>query len=164
MSSGEVLNAVVVVLLVGFVLRRQVVARPIVMRKLWVLPVILLVAGISGISHVDDGHLSSTGATWLSIDLVTSLASGALRGCVVRVYVRDGVLWRQGGRVTIALWIVSIGVRVLIGVLASHAGVGEVSDAALESSFGLSLLGQNGVVALRGSRTGVPFAVGTSRS
>jgi hypothetical protein len=163
MSSGDVLNAVLVLALVGFVLYRQTIARPVVARQLVVLPAILIIIGISAISHVDHGHLSSTATTYLAIDLVTSLALGAVRGCFVHVYSRDGVMWRQGGRVTIALWLVAIGVRVVIGILASNAGVGSVSDAALEAAFGLSLLGQNAVVALRGSQQGIPFALQSSR-
>jgi len=67
-------------------------------------------------------------------------------------------MWRQGGLVTVALWLVTIGIRIVIAILAGAAGVGTVMNAALELSLGVSLLAQNGVVALRGSRMGLHFA------
>ena len=157
-SVTAILNAVLVLALVGFVLYRQTVARPVVARRLVILPGILVIIGIAAISHVDNGVLNATAALYLGIDLLASLALGALRGCFVRVYQRDGVMWRQGGAVTLALWLVSIAVRAVITILATNAGVGNVSNAGLELALGLTLLAQNGVVALRGSRQGIPFA------
>ncbi len=159
MSRAEILNAVVVVAVVAWVLYRQTVARPVVARRLWILPGILIVVGVGAISKADGGHLSATATSYLSVDLVSSLALGVVRGRFVRVFSRDGVMWRQGDWTTITLWVVSIGVRVLIGVLAANAGVGHVSGAALEMALGLSLLGQNAMVALRGSQQGIPFAL-----
>ncbi len=157
-NVSGILNAVLVLALVAWVLYRQTIARPVSARSLWLLPGILVVIGVAAISNVNKGNLSTTAITYLGIDLVSSVALGALRGCFVRVFARDGVMWRQGGAITIALWLVAIGVRVVIAILASHAGVGNVSDAALEVALGMSLLAQNGVVALRGSRQGLHFA------
>jgi hypothetical protein len=162
-NAGDVFNVVLVVALLAWVLYRQTVARPVGIRSLWVLPGILIIIGVSGLSHVDNGHLSATAWRYLTVDLVTSVALGALRGGFVQVFERNGVMWRQGNKITIALWVVAIAVRLLIGVFASHAGVGKVSDTALEAAFGLSLLGQNAVVALRGSQMGLPFAPSASR-
>jgi hypothetical protein len=164
MNIGGALNVVLVLALVGWVLYRQTIARPVVARSLWLLPGILIVIGASAVSHVDNGHLSGTATAYLAVDLVSGVALGALRGCFVRVYQQNGVMWRQGSRLTIALWLVNIGVRILISILAADAGVGSVSDAALEIALGLSLLGQNGVVAWRGYSRGIPFAASTARS
>jgi len=153
-----ILNAVLILALVCFVLYRQTVARPVVARRLVILPAILVVIGVAAISHVDNGALSATASLYLAIDLLASVALGGLRGCLVRVYERDGVMWRQGGVITLALWIVSIAVRAVIGILASNAGFGNVSNASLELALGVTLLAQNGVVAWRGSRQGIPFA------
>jgi hypothetical protein len=158
MNVSAVLNAVLVLALVAWVLYRQTIARPVRIRSLWLLPAILIVIGVAAISHVDNGNLSATATLYLVIDLVTSLVVGAIRGCFVRVYERDGVMWRRGTAVTMALWIVSIGIRVVIAIVAGNAGVANVSNAALEITLGVSLLGQNAVVALRGSRMGIPFA------
>jgi hypothetical protein len=158
MNVSALLNAVLILALVGFVLYRQTIARPVVARRLWLLPAVLSVIGIAAISHVDNGNLSVTAVEYLAVDLAASIALGGVRGCFVRVFERDGVMWRQGGLVTLALWIVTIGIRIVIAILAGAAGLGNVMDAALELSLGVSLLAQNGVVALRGSRMGLHFA------
>lgn len=157
-NVAAILNGVLILALVGWVLYRQTVARPVVARRLVILPGILVVIGIAGISHVDNGLLSSTALLYVAIDLLASVALGGLRGCFVRVYERDGVMWRQGGVITVALWVVSIAVRAVIAILATNAGVGNISNASLELALGATLLAQNGVVALRGTRKGIPFA------
>lgn len=162
-NTSVTLDIVIAVVVLALVLYRQVIARPAYLLRPFVLPAILIVIGIGTISNVAHGHLSSTAVTYVTVDLVSSLALGAFRGLFVKLYEHDGVLWRQGGAVTMSLWGVAIGVRVLILVLASNAGVGQVSDAALDISFGLSLVGQSAVVALRGSRMGIPFAVAPAR-
>lgn len=157
-NVAAILNGVLILALVGFVLYRQTVARPVVARRLVILPGILVVIGIAAISHVDNGLLSATALLYVAIDLLGSVALGGLRGCFVRVYERDGVMWRQGGVITVALWLVSIAVRAVIGILATNAGAGNISNASLELALGVTLLAQNGVVALRGTRQGIPFA------
>lgn len=157
-NVSAVLNGALVLALVVWVLYRQTIARPVTARSLWLLPGILVVIGLAAISNVNKGNLSTTAITYLALDLVSSIALGALRGCFVKVFARDGVMWRQGGLITIALWVVAIGVRIVIAILASNAGVGNVSNAALEVAFGVSLLAQNGVVVLRGLRQGLQFA------
>jgi hypothetical protein len=157
-STGVIVNAALVLALVVFLLYRQTVARPVVARRLWVLPGILAIVGVAVVANVNKGQLSDTALEWIGIDLVVSLALGAVRGCFIRVYERDGVMWRRGGVITVSLWLVAIGVRVLIGFLADNADVGNVSEAALELALAASLLAQNAVIALRGTRMGIPFA------
>jgi hypothetical protein len=162
MNVSAVLNALLVLGLVGWVLYRQTIPRPMVARRLWILPGILVVIGIAAISHVDNGNLSATAILYVAIDLIASVVLGAVRGYYVRVFERDGVMWRQGGAVTLALWVVSIGIRVVVAIFAGRARVGNVSNASLELALGITLLAQNGVVALRGSRMGIPFATDDS--
>jgi hypothetical protein len=164
MSSNDVYEVVIAVAVLAWVLYRQTVARPVSVRQLWLLPGILVVIGVTSLSKVDHGHYTSTAVFYIVLDLVTSLAAGAIRGCFVRVFDRDGVMWRQGSKVTMTLWVVSIAIRVIIALLASNAGVGNVSDASLDVAFGLSLAAQNGVVAYRGVKQGLPFAVDVRRA
>jgi hypothetical protein len=60
MSASAVLNALLVLALVGWVLYRQTIARPVVARRLVILPGILAVIGGAAVSHVDNGNLSAT--------------------------------------------------------------------------------------------------------
>lgn len=157
-STGVIVNAALVLALVAFLVYRQTVARPVVARRLWLLPGILAVVGVVVVANVSTGRLSYTALEWIGIDLSVSLVLGAVRGWFVRVYERDGVMWRQGGVITVCLWLVAIAVRVLIGIFAGNAGVGNVSEAALELALATSLLAQNTVIANRGTRMGLPFA------
>jgi len=163
MGSTGVTGVVIAVAVLALVLYRQTVARPVSPRRLIILPGILIVLGVIALSNVHHGHLTGTEVAYVAADLVWSVASGVGRGLCVRVFSRDGVMWRQGTAVTIALWLVSIAGRVVIAVLASRAGVADISNAALDLSFGLSLLCQNGMVALRGQRLGIPFAIDAPR-
>jgi hypothetical protein len=131
-NVGAALNAALILALVIFILYRQTIARPLTARGIWVLPAILIIVALAALSNINHGVLSVTSVTWLVIDVVTSLALGALRGCFIRVFERDGVMWRQGNAATITLWLAAIGVRIVIGVLASNAGVANVSSAGLE--------------------------------
>lgn len=157
-------NIVIVLAVLAFILYRQVVPRATSPRRLFLPPFVLLVIGIVNLSKVHHGHFSDTASGYLAADLVASAVLGAARGWSVRLFRRDGVLWRQGGAVTIALWLLTIGVRVVIGLLATHAGVGKVSNAALLASLGLTLASQSAVVAWRGARLGIPWAPSTPRS
>jgi hypothetical protein len=157
-STGLIVNGALVLALVAFLLYRQTIARPVVARRLWLLPGILAVVGVVVIGNVNTGTLSSTALTWIGTDLVISLALGAIRGCFVRIYERDGVMWRQGGVITVSLWLVAIAARVGIAYFAGKAGVGNVSEAALELALAASLLAQNAVIAIRGTRQGLRFA------
>jgi hypothetical protein len=162
-NVGVALNVALVLALVVFILYRQTIARPLSARGIWVLPAILAIVALIGISNVNKGLLSVTAVTYLGIDVVSSLALGALRGCFMRVFERDGVMWRQGNAITVILWIAAIGIRIVLGYFASRAGVGNVSVAGLELALAAALLGQNAVVALRGVNQGLMFAIDTTR-
>jgi nicotinamide riboside transporter PnuC len=157
-NTAVIVNGALVVALVVFVLYQQTIARPVVARRLWLLPGILAVVGVIVIANINKGVLSYTALTWIGIDIVVSIVLGVVRGFFVRVYERDGVMWRQGNVITVSLWIVAILVRVVIGYFADKAGVGNVSTAALELALAASLLAQNGVIAYRGTQQGLPFA------
>jgi hypothetical protein len=161
-NVAAALNAALVLALVVFILYRQTIARPVTPRGLWLLPALLIVVAFVAISNVvGHGTLTVTAVTYLGLDLVSSLALGALRGCCMRVFERDGVMWRQGS--ALSLWIAAIAVRIVIGFFASKAGVGNVSVAGLELALAASLLGQNAVIALRGTNQGLTFASDPSR-
>jgi len=73
----------------------------------------------------------TSGAAWtlLAASLMVGAVLGVMRGASVRIWRRDGVLVRQGGAVTVALWVAGLGVHVLVdvvihGVDRSAAGIG----------------------------------------
>jgi hypothetical protein len=163
-NVAAAINAALVLALVVFILYRQTIARPVTPRNLWLLPAILIIVAFVAISNVvGHGTLTVTAVTYLGLDVISSLALGAVRGCFMRVFERDSVMWRQGNAITVGLWIAAIGLRIVIGFFASRAGVGNVSVAGLELALAASLLGQNAVVALRGTNQGLTYASDPSR-
>jgi hypothetical protein len=161
MSSTQVVDVVVAIALVAWIVVRQVQPRPVNVRQLLILPAILIVIGASEVSKAaPSGHsLTSTDVTWLAVDLAVAVISGLARAATIRLFEQDGELWRQGTRVTVALWLASIAARVVIALLGSHHGAGKVLDDGLLLSFGVSLIVQSAVILWRGQQTGIPFAV-----
>lgn len=151
-------TVIIALLILGYVLWNQTKGRPVVLRRLVVLPAVLIIWGLTNAKHAP----ASTGAVdagLVFLDVVLSLALGAWRASTVQLSERNGFLYQQGRWSTIALWALSIATRVaLVGVgHAEHAHLA-TSDVLLPVMFGLSIAAQSAVVAWRGSRTGVPFA------
>jgi putative drug exporter of the RND superfamily len=154
-GTGEIVIAAVVL---AWVVVRQVQARPLVPRTMFGVPAVLTVLGLLALAHdarASHGLTPADGA-WIAADLALSVVTGAVRAPVIRLFERDGRLWRQGGPLTIVLWLVSIGLRIGIGVLAAGAGAG--GEDTLLLSFGISLAAQYAVLALRARRFRIPEA------
>jgi hypothetical protein len=118
--------------------------------RLLVGPLVLIAVGIG--SSAPELHTTLHGIDYLigGIDLLDSLIVGTIRGFTVRLYQRDGTPWYRYGPATVALWLLSILIRVGLAILGSahHASpLTEGSD--LLFMLGLALLGQNVVVAWR---------------
>lgn len=85
-----------------------------------------------------------------AIDLLDSLILGTIRGFSIRLYERDGVVWSRYGPATVALWLVSILIRVALSTLgAAHHASPLIEGNDLLFMLGLTLLCQNAVVARR---------------
>lgn len=167
LGTTNALNYLVIAALVVWVLTRQLQARPVVVRKLFVLPAILVVLGTSSLNSAASkggAHFNSSDAKWLAIDLAATVVFGVIRGTSVRLYPQDGVLWRKGTWVTLLGWALSFAARGAIGVLASDHGAKAVASSALALSFGASLAVQGAVIYLRGLRSGTPFAADPRRA
>jgi RND superfamily putative drug exporter len=158
-GTGEIVIAVVVLV---WVVARQVQARPVVARTMFAVPAVLAVLGLLALAHdARNGHgLTSSGGSWLAAGLVLAVVTGAARAPAARIFERDGRLWRQGGPLTIALWLVSAGLRAGLGVLAARAGAGAAVSDTLLLSFGLSLAVQYAGLVLRARRLTASPAAG----
>ena len=167
LSTTNAVNYVIIAALVVWVLTRQLRARPVVVRQLFVLPVVLAVVGIGSLNSAASkagSHFTGHDTTWLAIDLAATILFGVLRGASVRLYPQDGVLWRKGTWLTLAGWVLSFAARGAIGVLASDHGAPVVASSALVLSFGVSLAVQGVVVYWRGLQAGAPFAADPRRA
>jgi hypothetical protein len=100
MSVSAVLNAVLVLALVGWVLYCQTIARPVVARRLVILPGILVVIGVAAVSHVDNGNLSATAMLALGVTLLAQNGVVALHGSRLGIpFASDYASRRRSGRI-----------------------------------------------------------------
>jgi hypothetical protein len=150
---------VIALAIAGLVIARQVQPRPLAARALLVVPLVLIVIGVTEVAKaVPKGQsMSSMESAWLAADLAVSAVFGLARGFTTRLYEEAGELWRRGTTLTVILWFVTIGARLVISI-AGHHDAGKVLNDALLLTLGVTLLVQSGVVLWRGSRTGIPFA------
>ncbi|MGA8728335.1 MAG: hypothetical protein WB608_06255 [Terracidiphilus sp.] len=151
LGPGALVIAVVVLI---WVVARQLQARPLVVKTLFAVPAIMALLGLLLLARgARSGHgLTSADMAWLGADLGLAAVSGVLRAPTVRLFQRDGSIWRQGGPLTIALWALSVGAKVGIGVMAAHNGAGARVDDSVLLSFGVSLAVQYAVLVLRARR------------
>lgn len=160
MSFADVVEVAVAAVVLVWVVVRQVQARPLIARTMMIFPAVLAAAGVAELlrAPAHGGSLTQADITWIAIDLAAAVVTGGLRAPTVRLFERNGELWRQGSLLTVALWLVSIGAREAIGVIGGHDGAGPALDHGLLLSFGISLAAQYAVIALRGRRSAIPFA------
>jgi hypothetical protein len=129
------------VLVLVFVLLRQVRVVPV--RRVFQprLPVVLGVFGLfSMLSYADGHHVSASAWAWvLGTLLVGALGFGALRGLSMRVWAGNGWVLRQGTAVTMVLWLVSLLVHFAGDAGGDHAGAVGLVGASFLLYLGLTL-------------------------
>ncbi|MFC0042148.1 DUF1453 domain-containing protein [Actinomadura rayongensis] len=146
---------VLVVIALGYVLSRQLTARPLEEKSSFRVPLILAAVGLFSGGLVDRDHIAVS-VVLLVAGVVVALGSGVVRALTVRVWRdQDGVLWRGGTPWTLAAWVGSVLLRVGLVV------VGHLTGAASEGSglllfLGLTLLVQNALVVYRARTLTVP--------
>lgn len=121
-----------------------------------VLPAILVVLGLEQVVTADV-RWGALAVLMVAADLLLAAGLGAVRGAAVRLSLRDGYLYRCGGGLSLALWAVSIGVRVLISVLADGTSAGPAVATTLTLGFGVSIAAQYTVLAARVRADGRPI-------
>jgi hypothetical protein len=142
------MTIVISVVVLLFVIVRQVAKRPV---KEDARPVVLLVLVLVGIyelvKFLSDHPVTATAVTMLAASLVLAAGFGALRAYTVRLWRDNGVLYRQGNAVTVVLWLIAIGVHFGADVLIEggvHSPTSGLASAALllyiAISFGVQRL------------------------
>jgi hypothetical protein len=149
----------VVVAAVGYVLWSRMQGRPLQLRRLVLLPVILAVLGISDLTGSSAPHLTPKDIAFLAAGIVLSAVLGAARGATIQLYPNQGELWQRYRPSTVALWIALIAAKVVLLAIAGSAGASAGGGTnSLLLSLGISLLAEAAVVGPRAMATGVPFA------
>jgi hypothetical protein len=121
-------SLVIGLLVLGFVIYRQVIPRPV--RSSMRIPLILGVIGaVEAYQFLKGQHISVTIIGELAGSLVLAAVFGLARAATVRLSFRQGQWWSQGNWLTAILWVVS---------LAAHLGF----DALVSGKHGHESLGQ----------------------
>jgi hypothetical protein len=153
------LTIVLVIVAIAYVLWSRMQGRPLKVRRLVVLPAVLVVLGIVGLTGSSAPHLTPKDIAFLLVSVVLSIALGAARGATIELYPQQGELWQRYRGSTVGLWIALIGTKVVLLAIASgaHASAGGGTNSLL-LSLGVSLLAEAAVVGPRALSTGIPFA------
>ncbi len=158
------LSLLLVAAVLVWVVQRQFVGRFVATRRTLTVPLVL---GVLGLFSIAQAHVEWTTAAlgWIAVDLVLTVVLGLARGCAIHLSLRDGYLYQRGGVPSLALWLLSIGARVLVAVLASGTPAGPAVEATLMLTFGISLGVQGLVLLARVQADGRPLApAGTRRT
>ena len=151
-------NALLIVAVIGVVVVRQVRPRRITAGgRWWLVPLVMGGLALRDGGLVDSGHRGASVAL-----LVAETAIGALLGlawaATTRVWTaEDGEVWAQGTRVTVAVWLGGIAVRVALYGVAAAMGVRQHSGSVL-LALAVTLLIRGGAMTLRAQRREPSYA------
>lgn len=144
--------------IIGYVIGRQLRGEPLRGRRVVLLPAILTVVGVLdlGGNHV---RVRPVDVGCLIVGGVVVAAIGLGQGAVTRLESRNGYLWGQLPTQGLWLWLLLIGARVMMTLLAHGLGA-EVagSSSTILLMLGINRLGQAAVVLVRAMSAGVAFA------
>lgn len=162
MNQQYLLTAVIGIALALFIIYRQLRRQALEGRRLVVLPLVLAVLGLYSLTR--EPPTTGAAVTALVASLASAVVLGLARGASMRVWLEAGSILRQGVALTGALWIISIVVRLVIGVIAQRAGVAQsVTVGELPLFLGVTLAAQNVVIWQRAQALGVSAGTGRPR-
>jgi len=152
MSSQTLIYLVIGVAVLGLLIYRQVVARPV--RSSPRLVLILGVIGlIEAVEYLQRLHAGTAAIVALAGSLVLAAVFGAARAATVKIWMQDGQAWVKGNLLTAVLWVVAVGAHLgydyLIG---QHRDIGSLGDATVLLYVAISLAIQRYMVYLRAQR------------
>lgn len=150
---NNVTNIGIAVLVLAFVLARQLQKRSVREDSRPVVLLILVVLGVIELGQFVKAHpVNATGVAMLAASLVVAAVFGVIRARTIRLWREDGVLYRQGNALTVVLWLVAIGVHFGADVLIDDSGAAKgLSSAALLLYIAVSFGVQRVVVQSRAS-------------
>lgn len=146
---------VLVTAILALVIVRQMVPRPVTMRRLFTLPGVFTVWGVVSIGPLFAPGVAGIDALLLLLDAVAAVGLGLLRGVTMRVWESHGVVYSRGRWTTLVAWLVSIAVRLGLVVLAHAMGATvAANESLLPALLGVTLLTQGLLMAARVQRAG----------
>ena len=159
MSSQSLLYLVIGVAVLGLLIYRQLIARPVRGNQRIVL-ILVIVGLIETVQYLQKLHAGSVAVVALVGSLILAAVFGAARAATVKIWLQDGQAWAKGNLLTAALWIVALaahlGYDYLIG---QHKDIGDLGDATVLLYLAVSLAVQRVIVSARAQRLN-PVSVG----
>ncbi|MFD8148664.1 hypothetical protein [Streptomyces sp. NPDC059708] len=145
----DIARVLVIALVVVFVLVRRFGGRPVKDQdRLWVLPAILVVLGVSEGGLTAPAHPVAS-VVLLAAGIAAALATGFLMGRAMTLWREpDGTLWAKGNRTVLALFGLSLATRAGLALLGYAVGV-PVHNGALLVTLASWILAQGLALAAR---------------
>ncbi len=111
---------------------------------------LLILGAVETIAFADHHHLDAATVGILCGSLLVGAALGVARGFTVRLWVDQGRLFRQGTALTVALWLVAVGIHLASETAVRHeGGPAGASSATMLLYLGLALTIQTSVLRRR---------------
>jgi hypothetical protein len=145
------------VVILGLVIYRQLIARPINAGGLRLIVILAVIGVIETVNYLQKNHGGTGTYAALGGSLVLAGVFGVLRAGTVRLWSQDSQVWSKGNWLTAALWIIAIAVHLGYDALVAHGhGInGGVGAATVVLYLAVSLGVQRLVVQYRASRIGL---------
>jgi len=152
---SDPIEFILIIALLAYTLIRRSAGQPAQGRKLLVAPIVFIVIGLFVLSH----NWSPLGLAVVIVSTLVSIAFGIARGFTIRLYEKDGIVWMKYTKVTIALWIANIVIKLAgAAIVASiNPAAGSQESSGLFLRLGLGVLMEGIVVASRGVKTSSPL-------
>ncbi|MFI6171046.1 hypothetical protein ACIBCN_30005 [Nocardia sp. NPDC051052] len=154
MTSNNLLTAVLMIAILGWIIYRQNQWRPFDPARMWRGPLVLGIVGVVVLASADNAPAVHTvDIVVLVFEAVLGLAVGALMGVLSKFVRQDGQLLVRTGAFASALWVALIAVRIGIDVVAVDIGAKAVlSVGAIIVLLAVSRLGRMLVISARAER------------
>jgi hypothetical protein len=141
------------VVVLGLLIYRQLVPRPVNASALRLMVILGLIGVVETAGFFQKHHGGAFAAAALGGSLVLALIFGGLRALTTRVWLKDGAPWTQGNWVTALLWIAALGAHLgYDALLDHHHGTAGLGDATVVLYLAISLGAQRLIVQQRARR------------
>jgi len=151
------LDIVLGIAVLGLVIYRQVVARPINARGLRLIAILAIIGVVETADFMQKYHGGTGTYAALGGSLVLAAVFGVLRAGTVRLWSQDGQVWMKGNWLTAGLWIIAIAAHLGYDALVAHGhgSSGSIGTATVVLYLAVSLGVQRLVAQFRASRMGL---------
>jgi hypothetical protein len=152
MSSQSLLYLVIGVAVLGLLIYRQLVARPVRGNQRIVL-ILVIIGLIETAQYLQKERAGSAAIAALAGSLVLAAVFGAARAATVRIWVQDGQAWVKGNMLTAALWVAAVAAHLGYDyVIGQHKDLSNIGGATVLLYLAISLAVQRVIVTARAQR------------